>query len=82
MTYLAKAALFCDHCKAKVECAPEAEPTLGFDLREDSPLKGWINVGLSHHLCANCAKAYLAKRSELERELKEEYLNDTNEFTL
>lgn len=82
MTYLAKAALFCDHCKDKVECSPETEPTLGFDLREDSPLKGWINVGFSHHLCANCAKAYCAKRAELERELKEEYLNDTNEFTL
>lgn len=81
MTYLAKAALFCDHCKAKVECAPEAEPTLGFDLREDSPLKGWISVGNNHHLCADCAKVYCAKQAEFERELKE-YLNDTNEFTL
>lgn len=81
MTYLAKAALFCDHCKAKVECAPEVEPTLGFDLREDSPLKGWIGVGNNHHLCANCAKAYRAKQAEFEQELKE-YLNDTNEFTL
>ncbi len=81
MTYLAKAALFCDHCKTKVECSPKAEPTLGSDWGQNSPLKGWIGVGNNHHLCANCAKAYRAKQAEFEQELKE-YLNDTNEFTL
>lgn len=81
MTYIAKAALFCDHCKTKVECSPKTDSTLGVEWWQDLPFKGWISVGNNHHLCANCAKVYRAKQAKFEQELKE-YLNNTNEFTL
>ena len=72
MTYIAKAALFCDRCGARLDVDPErGEPRLMSAIAtEGTPLEGWIRLDGGHHLCPVCAKEYEAKRAEMERELK------------
>lgn len=61
----------CDACKRTVE-APDDIETLG--IRPHVPgfehLDGWITTQGTHHLCPSCARPYLAKKAEMERELK------------
>lgn len=71
MAIIRKTFLRCDVCKKTVE-APEDIETLGirpFDS-EHASLDGWIETQPRHHLCPTCARPYLAKKDEMERELK------------
>ena len=71
MSYIVKAALFCDKCGKKVDVRPsEKAPMLGPLATRGSELEGWIDTEGNHHLCPDCAEAYLAKKAEMESELK------------
>lgn len=76
MTYIAKAALFCDHCGESFVWNMD----FGWD-EADNPVLGWYKVDTRHHLCPDCAKVYNAKREEFEQQLKQ-YIYDDNRFTL
>ncbi len=73
MSYIAKAALFCDRCGVRVDLDPDFLMPLTFTPVSTSgtPISGWAQIEGSHHLCPNCAKEYNAKQAEMERELKE-----------
>lgn len=70
MTYLAKAALFCDHCGARAECDPSPNPPLFSSFTEGKPYDGWMPIDDKHHLCARCAEEYRRKEKEMKSELK------------
>ena len=63
MSYVAKAAIFCDRCGSRVDLDPI--------VTDGTPISGWLKVDESHHLCPGCAAAYKAKKAEMERELRE-----------
>lgn len=73
MSYIAKAALFCDKCGARVDLDPQYRLPLTFSpmATDGTPIAGWMAVDKTHHLCPECAKAYAAKKAEMERELRE-----------
>ena len=69
MSIIKKTMLRCDRCGKVVE-APESVASLGLPPFPEGGLAGWIQTDGDHHLCADCARPYLAKKSEMERELK------------
>lgn len=69
MTYIARAALFCDRCGARQECEPSPKPPI-IPISPDEPLSGWMNVDKTHHLCPKCAGEYKRKEAEMQAELK------------
>ena len=73
MSYIAKAALFCDRCGSRVDLDPKSSLPLTFSslATAGTLLAGWMAVDKTHHLCPSCAGAYNAKRAETERELRE-----------
>lgn len=73
MSYVAKAALFCDRCGARVDLDLDLLMPLTFTPVSTSgtPFSGWAQIEDSHHLCPSCAKEHNAKKAEMERELKE-----------
>lgn len=72
MTYIAKAALFCDHCGSRVECEPlPKSPNLKTICIDDVPVDGWMDVDGTHHLCPDCAGEYRRMKAEMDRKLKE-----------
>lgn len=73
MSYVAKAAIFCDRCGSRVDLDPKFMLPLTFSplVTDGTPISGWLKVDESHHLCPGCAAAYKAKKAEMERELRE-----------
>lgn len=73
MSYVAKAAIFCDRCGSRVDLDPKFMLPMTFSPIEPdgTPISGWLNVDESHHLCPGCAAAYKAKKAETDRELRE-----------
>ena len=73
MSYIAKAAIFCDVCGKRVDLDPEFGLPMTFSpiSTDCTPIAGWMKVDASHHLCPGCADAYSAKKAEMERELRE-----------
>lgn len=73
MSYIAKAAIFCDKCGKRVDLDPEFGLPMTFSpiSTDCTPIAGWMKVDASHHLCPGCADAYSAKKAEMERELRE-----------
>ena len=73
MSYIAKAAIFCDKCGKRVDLDPEFGLPMTFSpiSTDCAPIAGWMKVDASHHLCPGCADAYSAKKAEMERELRE-----------
>ncbi|MEY8436551.1 hypothetical protein AAK967_02240 [Atopobiaceae bacterium 24-176] len=54
MTYVRKEFLLCDKCGSA----------------QEAPAEGWLGVGPDRHLCPGCAATYLAKKRDMERELR------------
>lgn len=72
MSYVVKAALFCDKCGKRVDVEPgEKAPSLVPMATKGTDLEGWLDIKENHHLCPECASAYLARKAEMEKELKE-----------
>ena len=73
MSYVAKAAIFCDRCGSSADLDPQFMLPLTFSplVTDGTPISGWLKVDESHHLCPGCAAAYKAKKAEMERELRE-----------
>lgn len=73
MSYIAKAAIFCDRCGKRVDLDPEFRLPITFSATstDRTPISGWMRVDESHHLCPDCAAAYNARKAEMERELRE-----------
>lgn len=72
MSYIVKAALFCDKCGKRVNVEPDTRPPiLDPTATRDTSLEGWINVGREHHRCSECAPVYLTRKAEMEKELKQ-----------
>ena len=67
MSYVAKAAIFCDRCGSRADLDSTFSPI----VTDGTPISGWLRVDESHHLCPGCAAAYNAKKAEMERELRE-----------
>lgn len=73
MSYIVKAAIFCDKCGKRVDLDPEFRLPMAFSpiTTDCTPIAGWMKVDDSHHLCPDCAGAYNAKKAEMERELRD-----------
>ncbi|MBR3317326.1 MAG: hypothetical protein IKG21_05870 [Atopobiaceae bacterium] len=71
MSYFIKRLLRCDSCGRTVETGHDVL-RLGINgiAAREAGLDGWIETGENHHLCPSCAKPYLDKKAEMERELK------------
>lgn len=71
MSYFVRRFLKCDSC-GKTEEIDFGAGRLGLvgTAARGRVVDGWIDAGNDHHLCSACAKPYLAKKEEMERELK------------
>lgn len=70
MSLITKSFIRCDSCGKTVETSYDvASLGLGGIAARDAGLGGWIDAGHAHHLCPRCAKPWLAKKAEMEREL-------------
>ena len=71
MSIITKTYLRCDSCGKAVEADPSLERVgLGGIVARDMGFDGWISTDRTHHLCPGCAKPYLEKKAEAERELR------------
>lgn len=71
MSYIVKKFLRCDRCGKAVETKRDIDRLgLPSSIELERDLEGWISTDRDHHLCPECARPYLAKRDEMERELK------------
>lgn len=71
MAIFTKRLMRCNSCGKTVELAADLEK-LGFGgiAARNAGLGDWVDAGGNHHLCPDCSKPYLAKKAEMERELK------------
>ena len=70
MSFLTKSFLRCNSCGKTVEtCYDVPGLGLGGIAARNAGLDGWIQTGNNHHLCPSCAKPWLLKKEEMEREL-------------
>ena len=71
MSFIVKKFLRCDRCGKAVETKRDIDkmglPSL---MEREQGLEGWIATDRDHHLCPECARPYLDKKDEMERELK------------
>ncbi len=81
--HIRKAAVICDRCGAKVEVDPDVKHVIiGPFMEPGEPLAGWLAVEGGRHLCPACAGPYLAKKHEMEAELRRLSGGRTIEFDI
>lgn len=84
MTHLARSALFCNGCGARVDLDPTRPlpETFAPIATAGTPLAGWARLGGGRHLCPECARVYEARRREMESELERLCAIDASAFEL
>lgn len=73
MSYIRKDFIKCDRCGEAREVRHEDVPeSMAMRWRSDRSAEGegWAEVGPGRHLCPRCAAPYLAKKREMEAELR------------
>ena len=70
MALVRKLLVVCDKCGSHVEVPEDSQDSSHVSDREPAVL-GWLEIDGDHHLCPACAAAYIKRRREMERELKE-----------
>ena len=81
--HVRKAAIVCDKCGSKVEVDPTKDRIIISSFMEPGdPLTGWLDLGSNRHLCPTCAGPYLAKKREMEAELRRLSGGRTIEFDI
>lgn len=70
MALVRKLLVVCDKCGSHVEVSEDSQDSSHVSDREPAVL-GWLEIDGDHHLCPACAAAYIKRRREMERELKE-----------
>ncbi|MBR2683017.1 MAG: hypothetical protein IKE22_07125 [Atopobiaceae bacterium] len=69
--HVRKAAVICNSCGTKVEIDPDIKHVIiSLFAEPGDPLAGWLAVEGGRHLCPTCAAPYLAKKREMETELR------------
>lgn len=83
MSHIRKAVLVCDKCGERLDIDPAVDdPFFSRMLQSESAWSEWAEVSKGHHLCPNCAKAYAARKAEMDAELRRLAGIGTIEFDL